>query len=335
MARTLANLSGRLARLDRGTAADTLDAVDVLGDVLTTTRFGGGIRCRSELGAPWAIEFPPGRVGFHFLIRGAAWLSVPQAVPRQILPGDVLLLPHGGAHILADEPASTAVPLQDLLAADDGGEVPRLTIGGPGPRSTLICGAFRSDHDGPHPLLALLPPVLHLTAEQVAQDAGLRSTLTLLGGETGVRLPGGSTVVARLVDVLFVYVVRRWLAGQPPDATGWLTALGDPAVGAALAAIHADPARRWTVAALAATVGMSRAAFARRFVDLVGEPPLAYVRRRRIDRAALLLRETRATLRQVAGRVGYDSEYAFSKAFGRVHGQSPGRYRSAAEQGAT
>ena len=180
-----------------------------------------------------------------------------------------------------------------------------------------------------HPLTAVLPPVLHVSAGQ-ARSTGLAAAVDLLSAEVERADPGAPAVVASLVDLLFVYVLRAWLAEQRSAGGGWVQALYDPAVGGALALIHADPAHPWTVAALARAVDVPRATFSRRFTALTGQAPMSYVTAWRMTTAARLLRDHRTSLREAARQVGYDSEFAFARAFKRTVGHPPGRYRQAA-----
>jgi len=211
------------------------------------------------------------------------------------------------------------------------GETPSdLVIEGGGPVTGLICGGYLLGPGLLHPLTTMLPPVVHIDAVQ-ARGTGLSSAIDLLSAESQRSDPGAPAVVASLIDLLFVYLLRAWLAGQS-RAGGWAAALYDPAVGGALALIHAGPAKPWTVAMLARAVGVPRATFTRRFTMLTGQSPMAYVTSWRMTVAARILREEQGTLREVASRVGYDSEFAFARAFKRATGYAPGRYRIAAEK---
>jgi AraC-like DNA-binding protein len=200
-------------------------------------------------------------------------------------------------------------------------------LGGRGARSLLLSGGYRLDHERTHPLLAALPDVLHVPADP-GHHGSLRSAISLLGDELEGKRPGASAVVPALVDALFPLVVRAWLGNSPDSSTeSWPAVLRDPTLAGALERIHDGPARPWTVASLAHEVGLSRAAFARRFTGAVGEPPLAYLTRWRMILAGRLLRQTDFTLAAVAQEVGYSSEFAFAKAFKRDYGDAPGSYR--------
>ncbi|GHC45922.1 hypothetical protein GCM10010349_08440 [Streptomyces flavofungini] len=181
------------------------------------------------------------------------------------------------------------------------------------PAAVLLCGAYRLDRARAHPLLAELPEVIHLPA-RVGAHSSLRAAVELLGAELDDPKPGSDTIVSALLDTLLLYILRAWWLGERQGAghpTGWAAALADPAVAAALRAVHADPAHPWTVAELGALGGLSRAPFARRFAATVGR----------------LLRTEEAPLRVVAERSGYASEFAFAKAFKRQSGVAPGQYR--------
>ncbi len=190
----------------------------------------------------------------------------------------------------------------------------------------MVCGAVRFDHPASRPLVALLPDVIHIGASPLTDR--LQDTLRLIALEVEDLRPGGEAVITRLADVLVIQAIRTWLATDPTARTGWLGALADPQVGRALALVHADPARDWTVAALAGELALSRSTFAARFTELVGEPVMAYVTRWRMLVATDRLQSGDVTVARLAGELGYRSEAAFSRAFTRVVGTSPGRVRS-------
>jgi len=194
----------------------------------------------------------------------------------------------------------------------------------------MLCGAYLLDRSRAHPLLSDLPEVIHLPA-RVGHHSKLRAAVDLLGGELGQPRPGTDAMVPALLEVLLLHILRAWFDGQ--SATGWAAALRDPAVAAALRAIHGDPGRRWTVETLGARAGLSRAAFARRFVTLVGQPPLTYLTWWRMTLAARLLRDGDAPLAAVSRKVGYTSEFAFAHAFKREYGSAPGEFRRSAPVG--
>jgi AraC-like DNA-binding protein len=301
---------------------------DVLTQVLEAVHLGSALSARTELGAPWALHFgaTERRAGFHIVASGRCWASLDGTGERVALgPGDVVVFPHGSAHTLGDHPGTPAVEFGELVGGLAPGERVTLPSGG-GDRTTLLCGSYVFAADGANPLLRGLPQALHLPADRT-RGGPLQAAVGLLAAEAGGLDSGSAMAVDRLVDLLFVYALRTWLGlREGASARSWFGALHDPVVGPAVRAIHDDPAHAWTVAALAQRSGMSRAPFARRFREAVGEPPLAYVTRWRMTVAADLL-EQGAFIASVAHRVGYDNEFAFAKAFKRVRGIAPGQFR--------
>ncbi|MFE9422716.1 AraC family transcriptional regulator [Kitasatospora sp. NPDC006697] len=308
--------------------------MDVLSDVITVARTGRPVSACVRWHAPWGQQFAsvPGSVAFQVVLEGSCWLLSPQATPVRLGTGDVLFLPHGSGHTLADDPATSATApacspedpeLSESYASDS---VDRSGCGGP--VTVVLCGAYQVDRSRTHPLLLTLPDLIHLPADPYRHPE-LQAAVRLLAGELDHRRLGTGAIVPALLDTLLLYILRIWLAEQPArgTTTGWAAALNDPAVTAALHAIHQNPAAPWTVAKLAAEAGLSRAAFARRFSAMIGQPPLAYVTWWRMTTAARLLQETEAPLRSIAVQVGYTSEFAFANAFKRTHGLAPGSYR--------
>jgi AraC-like DNA-binding protein len=302
---------------------------DVLAQVLAAIDLGGALAARNELRAPWALHFgdEPKQAVFHVIAEGSCWAWCDRGSPPvELHAGDVILIPHGSGHSLGDHPGTAAVEFTDVIQGLTPGGRIAPPLGGDGPRTTFLCGAYVFGADGPNPLLYGLPEVLHVPAAPTA-GTSLAATVELLIAEAGRGAAGSEVVVDRLVDLTFVYALRAWLdlpgSGGTPT---WFGALHDPIVGPALRAIHDDPAAPWSVASLAERAGLSRAPFARRFREAVGEAPLAYVTRWRMTVAAdLLARGDR--IAAVAGQVGYDNEFAFAKAFKRVRGVAPGQHR--------
>jgi AraC-like DNA-binding protein len=305
------------------------DASDVLTTVMDAVRLRSRVFCRSELKAPWGMALKRSDYAhFHVVERGGAWLRVEGRDPVALAGGDLVVVPHGTGHTLTDSLATRARPLLEIAGrrSSDGG-CTVLRAGGGGAETQLVCGSFRFERREAHPLVELLPPVIHLRPAETPAAEWLEATLRFLTWETRETRPGTETIVSRLTDVIFVQVLRAWIESLPEGRGGWLGALRDRQVGAALALVHRSPERDWTNAALAKAVGMSRSRFAARFTALVGEPPLAYVSRWRLETAAGLLQDGAFSLGEIAQRVGYDSEAAFSKAFRRRFGTPPGAYR--------
>ncbi|MFD1146141.1 AraC family transcriptional regulator [Saccharothrix hoggarensis] len=302
--------------------------MDVLSDAITAMRTGRPHSSLTSLAAPWALRFGASDgAGFHVVLRGSCRLIPPGGDPVPLSPGDVVFLPHGRGHTVADDPATPSV---DVVQAPDGSwaeteDVPP----GDGPTTVLLCGSYRLNRARAHPLLTGLPEVVHVPARMGSHPA-LRAAVDLLGGELERPGPGSDAVVPALLDTLLLYILRAWLHDHSATAvTGWAAALADPALADALHAVHGDPAHPWTVRELAARAGLSRATFARRFTAVVGQPPLAYLTWWRMTVARRLLATSDVPLRAVAREGGYSSEFAFAKAFKREFGQSPGGYRRA------
>ncbi|MGY1584593.1 AraC family transcriptional regulator [Streptomyces sp. MN13] len=315
--------------------------MDVLSDAVAAMRTGQPHSGRVHRPAPFGTRHPAvAAAGFHIVLQGSCWLFPPDGTPIALGVGDVAFLPHGAAHGLADSlstplvDASTSLaeipPGQDDRHNDEGVGAPtgRHPTRGPAAATVMLCGAYLLDRSRAHPLLADLPEVIHLPA-RVGHHPGLRAAVDLLGGELEQPRPGGDAMLPALLDVLLLHILRAWFDEQSARgaATGWAAALRDPAVAAGLRAIHGAPARPWTVAELASQAGVSRAAFARRFAALVGQPPQTYLTWWRMTLAARLLRDSDAPLATVARKVGYTSEFAFAHAFKREYGSAPGGFR--------
>ena len=306
--------------------------MDILTEALGSMRTGLPTSVRTDGRAPWGLRLPPvAGAGFHVVLYGTCWLipldDAPSHLrPIALSPGDVVFLRDGRGHILADDPATPAETERPDQYRQVG-PIGTVSVGGDGARTTLLCGNYHLDQGRPHPLVRQLPEIIHLPTRH-GRHPELSAAVQLLGAELENPRIGSAGIVPTLIDSLLLYILRAWFEAQPAaTATGWAAALGDRAVAPALTAIHADPAAQWTVEALAERAGLSRAAFARRFTTLVGEPPMAYLKRWRMTTAARLLRESEAPLTTVAARTGYGSEYALAKAFKREYGQAPGGYR--------
>ncbi|MEU6821959.1 AraC family transcriptional regulator [Streptomyces atriruber] len=297
--------------------------MDVLSDAIAAMRTGRPHSSLTSRRAPWGVRFDGGgHAGFHAVLEGHASLVLDgsDAEPLRLGPGDVVFLTHRGGY--------------ELVSGEGEG-----TGAGAGVSTVMICGAYLLDENRPHPLLSELPAVVHLPAASAASMGGaggagggsVEAVLALLGAELRVPQPGSDTVVTSLLDALLLLILRTWwlrVRGSTGDLTGWAAALADPAVAAALRAMHTDPAHSWTVGELGALANLSRAPFARRFTASVGTPPLAYLTWWRMTLAAGWLRDPDdVPLRSVAERAGYASEFAFAKAFKREFKVAPGQYR--------
>jgi AraC-like DNA-binding protein len=303
--------------------------VDALTDVLEVARVRGSVLAHVHAHEPWGLDLVlPTGAALHGVTAGSVWLEVDGEPPRRLMPGDVVLLLTGLPHRLVSAPGVGARQYDNDLKAELVTDAGDLVIPGPGSPSRFLCAGFSYDNELAHPLLSLLPPVLHVSPADEGPDTPLQSTLRLLMGELRRHQIGSAAAVDRLIEVLFVQVLRAWLdtyADSTPPS--WLTGLRDVVVARALGLLHSQPERAWTVDELAAAVHVSRSTLVRRFNDLVGEPPAAYLTHWRIELAARLLRDSEQSVGRIAHLVGYTSEFAFSRAFSKHRGEPPGRYR--------
>ncbi|WP_433291994.1 AraC family transcriptional regulator [Actinoplanes sp. CA-030573] len=308
-------------------------SADLLSAVLRELRLESAGYRWLELGAPFRVGFDrPGLRGVHHVARGECELALDDGTVLPLATGDLVIFPRGDAHVLRSPGArgGPVTPGFELAMRTPG---TRLRAGGPragepggGARAdaVVVCGAFVVGEPD-HPALRGLPRIIHVPGVAGHPPPWLASLLQALAAEAFDGGAGSDLVMARLSDALIIRALRHHVSvGEQP---GWLAGLRDPYVAAALAALHADLGREWTVAGLAATAGLSRAAFSARFTRHVGEPAMRYLLTLRMQRAKTLLRDEQATVATVAARVGYRSEVAFAAAFRREVGLPPGVYR--------
>ena len=302
--------------------------MDPFSDVLALLNPQGFISARLSAGGDWALRFNGYEgVKFNAVLRGRCWLAVDGiAEPIALQAGDCYLLTDGRHYRLASDlalDAKEARPYFERAVAgvaqvgDDTGEV------------MLIGGRFAFDAAHAAMLVDALPPVVHVPA--ASEHAGvIQWVLSRLAEEVSTPAPGSTLMAEHLAHMLFVQALRAYFAAAGPQPVGWLGALSDPKLATALGLMHEEPARRWTVDALAAAAGMSRSSFAERFKAAVGVAPLDYLLRWRMRLAARALRGGRLTVSAVALSLGYESESAFSHAFKRVMGCAPKHFKGAA-----
>lgn len=306
------------------------EGADVLADVLDSLKLRGRFFCQTELSAPWSLGFAAGFFAhFHVVERGNCWLEI-DGVSGAVASkeGDlVVVIPRGQGYQLSDRPGTPPVPLAELIGNSQGGLRALIKHGGGGSQTELICGAFEYQGPQANAALAVLPLWIRVPKREGHANEWLNSTLRFLRKETKQASLGSETIVARLIDVIFVEAVRTWLKDRPRGSAGWLGALRDPAIGTALGLLHKNPEKAWTVPSLAARVGMSRSPFAARFAALVGQSPMSYLKQWRLQLAARLLRDQSLSLAMIAEQVGYESAAAFSRVFKREFRVSPGQYR--------
>ena len=303
--------------------------VDPLDEVFAALRVQSAVHARLEAGAPWGVAFACGHTArFGLVMAGECWMQVgdnkdPAYPARLLKPGDCYVLLRGMHYILSDKVGSPTRSCTEVVRDKVGGVA---ELGGDGAHATIITGWFTFDELSARPLMDLIPAVLY--AHFDAQRAQLlESSLQLLQMETAAPGLGSNLVISRLADIVFVQAIRAHAAESAAQDSGWLSAITEKKIGAALRAMHKEPARDWTVEALAAIATLSRSAFAVRFKERVGETPLAYLTRWRMFRAACLLRQSDKPQAEIAAVIGYETEAAFSKAFKRATGIAPGAYR--------
>jgi len=309
--------------------------MDVLSDVLRNVRLTGALLFFAEYRSPWCVACPPSHtiapllvpgarrlVIFHIVIDGTCLVNRPDDPSVRLDTGDAILMAQGDPHFLADEPGREAAPLVELLPMPPWKKAPYLVHGGDGRLTRVLCGFLHCAEAQLSPFLANLPPMVRLE-----NKAGLTSSLLpvqrLLIEEARDAKPGYSCVLSRLTETFFVEALRRHMADGGRDSSRALAALKDPVVGDALARLHNEPLRRWSVEELAREVAASRSLLASRFAALMGCPPMQYLTRWRLLIAARRLREGHESIAAVGTAIGYESEAAFNRAFKRHLGMPP------------
>ena len=310
--------------------------MDALGGLLDGPRARGAFVLRAVMSPPWALRVvDEAPLTLFVIVKGEAWIIPDRGEPVRLGPGDVAVSCGPDHYKIADDPTSppdvVIHPGQDCRSLDGEPMAEKMSLGvrtwsnDPDGSNVMLIGAYESMGDISGRLLRALPPLLSLANDQ--WDSPL---VALLRDEVAKNEPGQTAVLDRLLDLLLIAVLRAWFARPEAQAPAWYRAQGDPIVGRALRAMHSNPAHPWSVAGLAAEAGASRALLARRFHDLVGEPPMTFLTGWRLALAADLLCEPDATVGSVAQKVGYSSPFALSTAFKRVRGVSPQEYRLSA-----
>jgi AraC-like DNA-binding protein len=304
-----------------------LGGMDILAQVLDRVRLGGTLLFHFELGHPWHLELPARPYAlFHYLSQGSATLALGQGQEIQMTEGDFVVITRGEPHVFYSDRRAKPLRIMDIDRSS-----PRLGVARHGsrskPLSTMICGNFTVSRPLFGSVMELLPPVLLL--KPTADGGWLEAILRRMVSESALERPGQSVALSRLTEVLFVEVLRSWIASLSPGQGGWLGAISDPHIGPALKLIHENPERPWTLSDLGQRVGLGRSVFSARFTKLVGQSMHRYVIERRMAEAAFLLETSDEPIARIASRVGYETAAAFSKLFHRYHGLSPGRYRAA------
>lgn len=309
--------------------------MDALSDILNTLRLTSSVYFRKDFLAPWGMDVPRGEFAqFHMLTRGTCWIGVEgESSPRRLSPGDVIICPTGASHWLGDDPGSSRLPgaevLAEYLAGMDSFAGPDTSVEA---GAQLICGHFELNRRLDHPFLRALPDVIYVRMASHRELSWLESSLNAVMHEHETQTPGSNIAALRIAEVLFIQVLRAHMRATGLTS-GFLTALHDQQIGTVLNGLHSDPGQAWDIPALAKLAGMSRSSLAARFKALVGMSPMRYVTLWRMQKARELIENSQVPLKQIAGRVGYQSDVAFHHAFKRVMGISPGRLRQGSGPG--
>jgi len=318
---------------------------DVLSDVLSRVRLTGAVFFDFELSSPWVAEAPaacqiaaavmPGAqrvLEYHVIARGSCWAQMIGGEPILLREGDVILYPQGDPHVLSSAPGMRAAPNLSMFQRGTSPLPFVYEMGGGGEdRVRVVCCFLGCDERPYNPLLTALPRVIHLSARGPSATGWLGTLFNVAVTESGAARPGGENILARLSELMFVEMIRQHLESLPAAQTGWLAGLGDPVVGKALSAMHAEPSADWTVDGLARQCGVSRSVFAERFTAMVGQPPMQYLALWRAQLASHLLADG-GHVAEVAAAVGYESEAAFSRAFKKLVGRAPAAWRREAAE---
>lgn len=316
--------------------------MDALSDVLRVARLTGGVFLNAEFLGPWcmAIRLGPEHCGprlatashlmpYHYVVEGEIHARVEGEEAFVLGPGEVVLFPRNDVHVLGSDLGLPPVMARDIIQPPRDGSLFSIQRGGDGARTRLVCGFLGCDGAQANPVIAALPSALRLNTGEGAAAEWMRSTFQYAADEMAGR-PGSDTVLAKLSELLFVEAVRRHTEALPESQTGWLAGLRDDYVARALALLHGDVARPWTVDELGRQVGLSRSALAERFTHLIGVAPMRYLANWRMQIATQELRNRSASLAQIASTVGYESEAAFSRAFKKAFGLAPATWRRSA-----
>lgn len=315
--------------------------MDALSDVLRLVRLTGAVFLDAEFTTPWCISAPSGvRVctqhmpqaqhvaTYHLVTSGSCKVMFDGEAPQHARAHDLIVIPGGDAHLLGSDMAAPRTDMTRLVAQTTPDEVPRVSHGGGGEMTRLVCGYLACDSALFRTLLAALPRLMIIGMQEGGvRGAWLESSIQFSLAEYSVPTAGASAVLAKLSELLFVEAIRRHAERLPPGQSGWLAGLRDRYVGRALSLMHSQPAHAWTVDELADRVGLSRSALGEKFTALVGLPPMQYLARWRLQLAADLLQSSRRTIGAIAADIGYESEAAFSRAFKRELGAAPAAWR--------
>jgi AraC-like DNA-binding protein len=318
-------------------------AADPLSDLLKTVRLTGAVFFEIAGQGPWAIASPsrelilprilPGAdhlIAYHVVTEGRCFATPAGGQSIALEAGEVVVFTHGQSHFMSSGPDMRAnPPTADVLEVAAAGATPFCFNYGDGaPTTKLVCGYLACDARPFNPLLENLPPLIKAGDPRNNGAGWIGEFIRFAVTESAEKHAGSESVLTKMSELMFIDVVRRYLEALPPEQGGWLAGLRDPFIGRALSLMHGKPARAWTIDDLAKEVGLSRSVLAERFTALVGVPPIQYLAKWRMQIASELLTGSNATIANIAAKVGYESEAAFSRAFKKLVGQPPSAWRS-------
>src|SRR5262249_14902308 len=314
--------------------------MDALSEVLKAVKLNSAFFYNAEFSAPWCFRSPNSSklapyinqssghvIVYHLLIEGKAYAQLGDE-RLEILPGDVIVFPHGDSHSVESGPCLNAVNGEGELQRIFSQGLKLSRMGGGGEVARFVCGFMTCEWSLSQMFLAGLPAMFKVNIRQDESGRWLENSIRYSIAGTRGSDAGAEAVLARLSETLFIETLRRYISLRPAGETGWLAGARDAEVGKVLALMHRQPAESWTIATLAREVGMSRAVLAERFRQYLGEPPVAYLTRWRLQLGAQMLVSTTHRVAQIASKAGYDSESAFNRAFKRAFGKPPARYRN-------
>jgi AraC-like DNA-binding protein len=322
-----------------GRRSTLICTMDALSEVLRVVKLSGAMFFHARCGAPWCFRAPRSTafsrflglpsshvIEFHLVAEGRAYVRVGEET-TPLTAGDIILLPHGDSHLMGNGEGCDIIDGEVSMPGLLSGAIKLSQMGGSGEETRLICGYLACEERLIQPVLAGLPHVLRVNVRADSYGAWLESMILHAMQQVAEAAPGSDVIVARLAEVLFAEVLRRYVLQLPTERAGWLAGAADPAVGRALSSMHQKPSHPWTLEELAQSAGLSRSVLTERFSRYIGQAPIAYLTDWRLELAAETLRTTSRSVLRIAEEVGYESEAAFNRAFKRRFTTPPARYR--------
>lgn len=315
---------------------------DILSDILRSIRFAGAINLHPELSAPWLLQSLPHSdfaaalqaqtkhlLPFHIIAKGNCWVQAIDGTCKFLSEGDIIIFPHGDSHLLGDRLDQEPVSISQLLPPPPWIEplILKLKYGGGGEVTQVVCGFLQCEELLLNPFLKTLPALMHIQTFTAPTPPLLEAGVRYIIKETDCFQAGSMCSLTRLVELMFIEILRDYIQNLPAQQISLLSALRDPIVSQVLEQIHANPAYPWTVSALAAQINISRSSLAARFTQMLGQSPMKYLTYWRLQLASQQLHSGENSIASIAIQVGYESEAAFSRAFKRHVGIPPGVWR--------